>query len=184
MKKRFLKSDAYQKAIDNGKFIITEYATPGSTDPSKSAVSKLVRTPPFPENRLSVRRVKYCYSLTGIVFSQVKIRRFKYLGSCQIFQGILEILMWWRRALGKRDNDDHQLVVDVLHRTWRDDRQWRLQRLRLPFASPDLRRSNWDLSPAAHRSGNVRDGPEEDRSVVGSQRRRGQAGLVNQRSII
>ena len=42
MKKRFLKSEAYSKAMEYGKFIITEYATPGKTDPSKSAVSKLV----------------------------------------------------------------------------------------------------------------------------------------------
>jgi carotenoid cleavage dioxygenase-like enzyme len=42
LRKRFLKSDAYAKAIENGKYIITEYATPGTTDPSKSAVSKLV----------------------------------------------------------------------------------------------------------------------------------------------
>jgi carotenoid cleavage dioxygenase-like enzyme len=46
--KRYLKSDAFTKAMDNGKFIITEYATSGSTDPSKSAVSKLVRFPSAP----------------------------------------------------------------------------------------------------------------------------------------
>jgi hypothetical protein len=43
LRKRFLKSDAYAKAIENGKYIITEYATPGTTDPSKSALSKLVK---------------------------------------------------------------------------------------------------------------------------------------------
>lgn len=42
MKKRYLKSDAYDKAKAHGKLIITEYGTAGATDPDKSLVSKLV----------------------------------------------------------------------------------------------------------------------------------------------
>jgi hypothetical protein len=42
MKKRFLKSDAYEKATANGKYITTEYATKANTDPGKNVVSKLV----------------------------------------------------------------------------------------------------------------------------------------------
>ena len=40
--KKFLKSDAFQKAKDNGKIIVTEYGTPGATDPGKGMMSKLV----------------------------------------------------------------------------------------------------------------------------------------------
>ena len=42
LKKRFLKSDAYQKARANGKLIVTEYGTAGSADPGKGLMSKLV----------------------------------------------------------------------------------------------------------------------------------------------
>ncbi len=42
MSKRFLKSDAYEKAVANGKVIITEYATAGASDPDKSAISRMV----------------------------------------------------------------------------------------------------------------------------------------------
>ena len=41
-RKRYLKSEAYEKAIANGKLIITEYGTPGSSDPDKNLVSRLV----------------------------------------------------------------------------------------------------------------------------------------------
>lgn len=42
LKKRFLQSDAYQKAKAHGKLIITEYGTPSASDPDKNVMSRLV----------------------------------------------------------------------------------------------------------------------------------------------
>ena len=42
LKKRFLASEAYQKALTHGKLISTEYATAGNKDPDKGLMSSLV----------------------------------------------------------------------------------------------------------------------------------------------
>jgi len=44
MKKRFLKSDAHEKAKANGKIIVTEYATAGASESGKGIMSKLVQS--------------------------------------------------------------------------------------------------------------------------------------------
>ena len=44
LKKRFLKSEAYEKAKANGKIIITEYATAGASESNKGLISKLVQS--------------------------------------------------------------------------------------------------------------------------------------------
>ena len=44
LKKRFLKSEAYEKAKSNGKIIVTEYATAGATESGKGIMSKLVQS--------------------------------------------------------------------------------------------------------------------------------------------
>ena len=42
LKKKFLQSEAYQKAKANGKIIVTEYGTAGASDPQKGMVSKFI----------------------------------------------------------------------------------------------------------------------------------------------
>ena len=42
LKKKFLDSEAYQKALTHGKLISTEYGTAGSKDPDKGLMSSLV----------------------------------------------------------------------------------------------------------------------------------------------
>ena len=42
MTKRYLKSEAFEKARANGKLVTTEYGTAGATDPDKGMVSKLI----------------------------------------------------------------------------------------------------------------------------------------------
>merc|ERR1712156_1343743 len=44
LKKRVLKSEAYEKAKANGKIIITEYATAGASESNKGLISKLVQS--------------------------------------------------------------------------------------------------------------------------------------------
>ena len=42
LKKKYLQSEAFEKARANGKIIITEYGTAGATDPDKGIVSKFM----------------------------------------------------------------------------------------------------------------------------------------------
>ena len=42
LRKKFLQSEAYEKAKTHGKVIITEYGTAGQSDPDKGMVSKLM----------------------------------------------------------------------------------------------------------------------------------------------
>ena len=42
LKKRFLASEAYQKAVTHGKLISTEYGTAGNKDPDKGLMSSIV----------------------------------------------------------------------------------------------------------------------------------------------
>ena len=42
LQKKFLRSEAYEKAKSHGKVIITEYGTAGTSDPDKGMISKLM----------------------------------------------------------------------------------------------------------------------------------------------
>ena len=42
LSKKFLRSTALQKADANGRLIITEYGSPGSSDPEKNIISRTI----------------------------------------------------------------------------------------------------------------------------------------------